>query len=119
MRLGVSFRDIFNAYKEFWVKATDFESTTSQSDWWWVQLFNIIITLLTIPISLRIFGFNVYGVVCILPQLAIDIRRIRDFGKSWKWIFINLIPILGWIWWFLWLGFGKTGNGKENLSKIL
>jgi len=36
-------------------------------------------------------------------------------GKDWKWIFINLIPFFGWILWFIWLGFGKTGNGKNKL----
>ena len=108
------FKNIFNAYKEFWLKATDFKSTKSLSNWWWVQLSNFVISLLTLPILLRVFGFNVYGLLCILPQVAIDIRRIRDFGKDWKWIFINLIPIFGWLVWFLWLGFGKTGNGKTK-----
>ena len=105
---------IFNAYKEFWLKATDFTSTTNRSDWWWVQLANLFIYLLTIPIFLRTFGFNVYGIICILPQLAIDIRRLKDFGKDWKWIFVNLVPIFGWILWFIWLGFGKSGNGKDK-----
>ena len=49
------------------------------------------------------------------PKIGIDIRRIKDFGKDWKWIFINLIPIFGWILWFIWLGFGKSGNGKNKL----
>ena len=105
---------IFIAYKEFWIKATDFNSTTNRSDWWSVQLTNLIISIFTIPISLRTFDLNVYGIICILPQVAIDIRRLRDFGKNWKWIFINLIPILGWLLWFFWLGFGTTGNGKKR-----
>ena len=107
--------NFFSAYKEFWIKATDFKGFTSRSDWWLVQLANLIISFLTIPIFLKTFGFNAYGLVCISPQIAIDIRRIRDFGKDWKWIFINLIPIFGWILWFIWLGFGKTGNGKYKL----
>ncbi len=102
------------AYKEYWTKATDFNSKTKRSDWWYVQLANLIISFFTIQIFLRTFGFNIYGVICIVPQIAIDIRRIRDFGKSWQWIFINLIPILGWIIWFIWLGFGKSGNGKSK-----
>ena len=106
--------NILNAYKEFWLKATDFKTTTTLSNWWWVQLANLLIYLLTLPIFLRIFGFNVYGFICILPQLAIDIRRIKDYGKDWKWIFINLVPILGWIVWFIWLGFGETGKGKNK-----
>ena len=109
------FKDLINAYREFWVKATYFKGVTSLSDWWFVNLANLIITFFTIPIFVKTFGFNAYGIVCIIPQLAIDIRRIKDFGKDWKWIFINLIPIYGSIMWFIWLGFGKTGNGKNKL----
>ena len=108
------YKNTLNAYKEFWIKATEFNSKTSRSDWWSVQLVNLIISLLTIPIFLKTYGFNVYGVICILPQIAIDIRRLNDYGKNWKWIFINLIPVLGWLVWFVWLGFGKTGYGRQK-----
>ena len=106
------------AYQEFWIKATDFKGFTSQADWWFVQLANLIISFFTFPIFFKTFGLNVniYGIICIIPQIAIDIRRIKDFGKDWKWIFINLIPIFGWILWFFWLGFGKTGNGKKKFT---
>ena len=107
-------KTIISAYQEFWLKATDFNSKTSRSDWWLVQLANLIISIFTIPIFLRTFGFNIYGIICIIPQIAIDIRRLIDFGKDWKWIFINFIPILGWIIWFIWLGFGKSGVGKSK-----
>ena len=108
------YKNFFKAYQEFWIKAIDFKSITTRSDWWWVQLANLIISIFTIPIFLRTFGFNIYGIICIIPQIAIDIRRLRDFGKDWKWIFINLIPILGWIIWLIWLGFGKSGIGKSK-----
>ena len=108
-------KNFVNAYKEFWLNATDFQSKTSRTDWWWVQLANLVISFFTIPIFLRTFGFNIYGIICILPQLAIDIRRIRDFGKDWKWVFINLVPIVGWIMWFYWLGFGKSGDGEKRI----
>ena len=65
--------NFFSAYQEYWIKATDFSGSTSRSAWWWVQLANFIISFLTIPIFLRTFGFNFYGVICILPQKAIDI----------------------------------------------
>ena len=107
-------KNFLNAYQEFWLKATNFKSKTTRSVWWRVQLLNIFISIFTIPIFLRTFGFNIYGIACIVPQIAIDIRRLRDFGKNWKWIFINLIPVFGWIVWFIWLGFGKSGNGKSK-----
>ena len=105
---------IFSAYKVFWVKATDFKTSTIRSDWWYVQIANLLISFFSIPLFLRIYGFNVYGLICILPQIAIDIRRLRDYGKDWKWIFINLIPVFGWILWFIWLGFGESGKGKTK-----
>ena len=108
-------KDFLNAYQEFWTKATDFNGFTSRSDWWFVKLANLIISFLTIPIFLHTVGVNVYAIVCIIPQIAIDISRIKDFGKDWRWIFINLIPVFGWILWFIWLGFGKTGRGKSKL----
>tara|TARA_Y100000991_G_scaffold29081_1_gene18383 strand:- start:246 stop:581 length:336 start_codon:yes stop_codon:yes gene_type:complete len=108
------YKKFLNAYKGFWVKATDFNGRTTRSDWWLVQLANFIISILTFQIFSRVFGFNVYGIICILPQISMDIRRLRDFDKNWKWIFINLIPILGWIIWFIWLGFGKSGNGRSK-----
>ncbi len=111
-------KSFLNAYKVFWIKAINFNSKTSRSDWWRVQFINLIIFFLTISIFLRTFGFNIYGIVCIIPQVAIDVRRLRDFGKDWKWIFINLIPVFGWIVWFIWLGFGESGNGKSKFIQI-
>ena len=108
------FENFLNAYKEFWLKATKFNGKTTRSDWWRVTLVNIIISIFTIPIFFRTFGYNIYGIVCIVPQIAIDIRRLTDFGRDWKWIFINLIPVIGWIVWFIWLGFGKSGHGKSK-----
>ena len=109
------YKNVINAYEDFWIKAIEFNGKTSRSDWWCVQLANLLISFLTIPIFLKTYGFNVYGVICILPQIAIDIRRLNDFGKNWKWIFINLIPILGWVLWFIWLGFGKSGDGRSRI----
>ena len=108
------YKNFFNAYKEFWLQATNFHGKTTRSDWWLVQLANIVISFISIPIFLRTVGFNIYGIICILPQITMEIRRLRDFGKNWRWIFINIIPIIGWIIWFIWLGFGKSGNGRSK-----
>jgi len=110
------YKDFLRAYQDFWGKATIINSKTTKSDWWRVQLVNLVITFLTLPIFLKTYGFNVYGVVCIVPQIAIDLRRLRDYGKNWQWIFINLIPVLGWILWFMWIGFGKSGDGSSKLT---
>ena len=37
--------------------------------------------------------------------LSTQIKRWHDRGKSGAWVFINLIPVIGWIWSFIELGF--------------
>ena len=107
------YKNFLNAYQEFWIKAINFKDKTTRSDQWCVQVVNIIISIYTIPIFLRTFGLNIYRIVCIVPQIAIDVRRLSYYQKNWKWIFINLLPVFGWMLWFTWLGFGKSENGKS------
>ena len=106
--------NIYCAYKEYWLKATDFTGKTTLADWWSVQLVNCIISIIFAPIFFKIFDFNIYALFCFLPQLSMNIRRLRDFGKNWKWIFINFVPVIGWIIWFIWIGLGKTGKGLNK-----
>ena len=42
----------------------------------------------------KTFGLNIYGLLSLVTQIAFDIRRIKEFDKYWKWIFINLVPII-------------------------
>ena len=112
--MNIFFTELYSAYVGFWKYFTDFKGETTRKDWWYVQLANFIITLFTLPFFIAITGLNIYGIITILPQIAIDLRRLNNFGKDWKWIFINLVPFLGWFLWFIWLGFGKEGRGKTN-----
>ena len=42
-----------------------------------------------------LFIFFVYGVAAVLPCIAIAVRRLRDAGYHWAYIFIPLIPFVG------------------------
>ena len=46
--------------------------------------------------------YTVFAVASICPGLAMNIRRIRDTGRPWPWIFIVLIPLIG-VFWLLWI----------------
>ena len=80
--------EIVDAYKNFWIQAGNFKGLTTRSDWWWVQLTNLIITAITLPFFFLTFGSNIYGLICLIPQISMDVRKIKDFGKDWKWILI-------------------------------
>ena len=58
--------------------------------------------LILIPIGiahelvLKIYG--IYAVAQIFPSLSLTVRRLRDAGKNWPWIFIGFLPRIGGIW---------------------
>ena len=102
-----------NSYKIFWAKAFDFKGRSTRSEYWWAYLANIIIYLsLAILVSISsainetlglLFSliYILYSFGQFIPSISICIRRVRDMGKAWQWIFINLIPIVGAIWYIV------------------
>ena len=59
-----------------------------------VDILAIVGQVLSIVIWLLALGSIVVGI-------SISIRRLRDISKKWTWIFLNLIPILGQIYFYL------------------
>jgi uncharacterized membrane protein YhaH (DUF805 family) len=54
------------------------------------------------------------SVAMIWPSVCIQVKRWHDRDKSWVWIFINLIPIVGWIWSFIELGCLDGTKGRNR-----
>ena len=94
-------------YQSFWTRAFDFKGRSSRGDYWWAVLANFIIYFVFLMLGTweELFStlFSLYAFVQIIPSLSIQIRRVRDMGKSWQWIFITLIPIIGAFWWLYFL----------------
>ena len=88
-------------YPQFWTQAFDFEGRTSRIDYWKIILVNLIIGGVLAKVTPSAVYF-VFAVASICPGLAMNIRRIRDTGRSWQWIFISLIPFVG-VLWLLWI----------------
>ena len=88
-------------YPQFWTHAFVFEGRTSRIDYWKIVLVNLIIGGVLAKVSPSAVYF-VFAVASICPGLAMNIRRIRDTGRSWQWIFISLIPFVG-VLWLLWI----------------
>ena len=88
-------------YPQFWTHAFDFEGRTSRIDYWKIVLVNLIIGAVLSKISPSAV-YIVFAIASICPGLAMNIRRIRDTGRSWQWIFISLIPFIGFLW-LLWI----------------
>ena len=116
---------MIKAYIDFWKRAFDFRGRSTRPDYWWAYLVNvIIITILTVFCVLIPFFSNVdlsdpallnnstelqkiiityawplmlFSLIELIPQLSLQIRRLRDAGFHPVWVllsYIGLIPIL-------------------------
>ena len=103
---------MIQAYKNFLKGYADFTGRSTRSDFWWVWLMNSILFL-----PLFIFWFqmalndteetdpilgvaiiSVYMILAIVlftPSLAVKVRRLRDAGFHWAFIFLHFVPMGG------------------------
>ncbi|EGV11249.1 hypothetical protein HMPREF1124_0444 [Streptococcus infantis X] len=112
---------MINAYKNFFKGYAEFTGRSTRPDFWWVWLGNFI---LSIPFWIIYFytvflsavmdsvsdsaseaTFMVLGLVVIIyaifylailvPTLALSVRRLRDAGFHWAFIFLRFAPMGG------------------------
>ena len=106
---------MIEAYKKFWKGYVDFKGRSTRSDYWFAYLANML-TVIAFYVLLAIFGgiasatessflavisfiilfiFFAFGIAAILAGIAVTVRRLRDAGYNWPYIFISLIPFVG------------------------
>ncbi len=106
---------MIEAYKKFWKGYVDFEGRSTRSDYWFAYLANML-TVIAFYVLLAIFGgiasatessflavisfiilfiFFAFGIAAILPGIAVTVRRLRDAGYNWPYIFVAFIPFVG------------------------
>ena len=112
---------MINAYKNFFKNFAEFTGRSTRPDFWWVWLGNLI---LSIPFWIIYFytvflstvmdsvsdsaseaTFMIFGLVAIIyaifylailvPTLALSVRRLRDAGFHWAFIFLRFAPMGG------------------------
>lgn len=86
----------------------NFNGRSSRSEYWWYTLFafilNFVVTLLlhSSPNALNVVS-SIIGLALLLPGLGLSVRRLHDIGRSGWWVLINLVPIVGWIIFIVWM----------------
>lgn len=93
-------------------KYAQFKGRAGRSEFWMFYLvyfiigavFSILMNLVA-SISFLYYIILVLQIIIILgllvPTLAVSVRRLHDIGKGGEWIFINLIPLIGSIWFLI------------------
>ncbi len=104
---------MIEAYKKFWKGYVDFEGRSTRSDYWFVYLVNILIifayfllqavfggiaaatdsSFLAVISLILLLIFFAYGIAACLPGIALTVRRLRDAGYNWPYIFVAFNPI--------------------------
>lgn len=82
-----------------------FSGRARRKEFWMFCLINFIIAFVlgvvdgVAGLSNGSYGIlsSLYSLAVLIPSLAVSFRRLHDTGRSGGWIFINLIPVLGWL----------------------
>ena len=112
-------KDLFTRYYINIVKGTytnfkgSFEGRARREEYWFFILFNWIVGFLigfidgildteidAVIYSIGLFG-TLYNLAVLLPSIALATRRMHDINKSGWWQLLVLLPIVGWIWFFI------------------
>ena len=112
---------MINAYKNFFKNYAEFTGRSTRPDYWWVWLGNFILSIpfwiiyfytvflsavmASVDDSVSEATFMVLGLVVIIyaifylailvPTLALSVRRLRDAGFHWAFIFLRFAPMGG------------------------
>ena len=97
---------MLNAYKNFWKGYLNFSGRSTRPEFWWVWLLNMVIffpvyySLFTgLEFDNPIMNIALFSMCIILllvefvPLLALIVRRLRDVGIHWAYIFIVFVPL--------------------------
>ncbi|MEO0815860.1 MAG: DUF805 domain-containing protein [Pseudomonadota bacterium] len=108
----VSFPD---AVKLFFKNYTNFQGRSRRSEYWWVQLFLLLVLIVPYILMFSVGGLasgepnalglgmlaivGIFGLAIILPGIALAVRRFHDLGQT-GWLVLafavaGLIPIVG------------------------
>ena len=112
---------MINAYKNFFKNFAEFTGRSTRPDYWWVWLGNLILSIpfwviyiYTVYLSavmdsvsdsaseatFMIFGlvaiiYAIFYLAILVPTLALSVRRLRDAGFHWAFIFLRFAPMGG------------------------
>ena len=96
-------------YKKFF----DFSGRASKSEYWWFQLYNTILYILTFVFQNDLaLLFSILVIANLIPVFAAGVRRVHDSNKSGWWILISFVPIAGLYIFVLLITDGSKGKNR-------
>jgi len=107
-----------NKVRDVYRKYVQFEGRSDRKEFWYFLLFYVIASAILQIIDRIVFGgpqiidsgrhwvasydfqplTAIFGLISLVPLIAVTVRRLHDTGKSGWWALVGLIPLIGWIW---------------------
>lgn len=114
-------------YKMSWyIKAiknyVNFSGRARRREYWTFIIVNAVLGFILIILDsvlnhyiandIRILS-GIYGLFVFIPGLSVSFRRLHDINKPAWWLLIGAIPLVGWIWLFVYsIKDGTIGPNK-------
>jgi uncharacterized membrane protein YhaH (DUF805 family) len=101
-----------NWYIEVLKKYAVFSGRARRKEYWMFVLISTIISIVLSALDAalgltRMGGVGpldgIYSLAVLIPSIAVSIRRLHDTNRSGWWLLINMIPVIGWIIYFVFL----------------
>ncbi|HBI1962320.1 TPA: DUF805 domain-containing protein [Enterococcus faecalis] len=100
---------MFTNYKKFWQNSFNYTGRATRKEYWLVALMNVLIAvgfgiLIGVASALNDSGTIIVSLIgvlvayCLLvfiPSISISVRRLRDAGLHWAFIFFTFVPYIG------------------------
>lgn len=111
-----------NWYLKVLSQYADFEGRARRKEFWIYLLIYVVVLMGLVLLDKMIFGSSegsmgwltlIYIFATALPSLAVQVRRLHDIDKSGWWILIQLVPLIGWLWFLVLLCMAGTDGDNE------
>ena len=118
---------LITSFIDAWKRPFDYKGLTTRNNYWFYTLSVILIDLVlrilqgiflnlsylstsgfdeyTFTSNFFLFIYQTFRIIdhtyslgTLIVSPSIIVRRLRDAGKQWQWIFLFLVPMVGWIW---------------------
>lgn len=89
-----------DAIKTCFNKYANFSGRATRSEYWWFQLFFILVYMALAILSSAISEMFailalVFALGMLIPATAAGVRRLHDTDKSGWWLLLGIVPLIG------------------------
>lgn len=90
-----------NAFKQMFIRWKDFDGKSTLVEFWYAVIIHVVVSavfqLLAAIAPFFNYIYGIYGLVILVPTIALGVRRLHDVGEKGTYMLWFLLPIVGWV----------------------